>query len=408
MREHKFQLFTLEEYRGRLDALRSRMAEKNIDVLLVTTPENLFYLSGYQTPGYYWFQTLIVPADKDPVFVTRRIESVNIEPMSWVEDSRPYDDTDDWILHTRDVLADLGLDRKRIGFEERSWFLTVDDFRRLSTALPDANLVEAYGLVEAGRLVKSSQEIEYIRQAAKAADAGMLAGIDASVVGATDNEVAAAVHNAQILAGSEYTGLPVFVASGFRSNMVHATWGRHQIGPNEAVMFEMPGCVNRYHAAFFRIVFLGDPPDEWIRGAELSMNTLEYAKSVIKPGVVPGVVFEAIQEMMAESGLGIRQKEIASHPSSGPGGSGMSGVGGGGKVAYSIGIGFAPDWGEGHIYSFSRDEKRPLQAGMTFHLNPSNTKVPVYGRAGCSDTIVVTEDGCETLTSVERKLYIKK
>jgi Xaa-Pro dipeptidase len=408
MREHKFQLFSLDEYQGRLGALRSRMAEKNLDALMVTTPENLFYLTGYQTPGYYWYQTLIVPADKDPVFVTRRLESVNIEPTSWVEDSRPYDDRQDWMVHTGDVLRDMGLDRKRIGFDERSWFVTVDDFRRLSAAITDATLADAYGLVEAGRLVKSPQEVEYIRQAAKAADAGMLAGIEASVVGATDSEVAAAVHSAQILAGSEYTGLPVFVAPGFRSNMVHATWGRHRIGPNEAVMFEMPGCVNRYHAAFFRIVFLGDPPDEWIRGAELSMKALEYAKSVIKPGVVPTVVFEAVQEMMAESGLGIRTKELAANPSSGPSGGGMSGSGGGGKVAYSIGIGFAPDWGEGNIYSFSQDENRPLQAGMTFHLNPSNTKVPGYGRAGCSDTIVVTEDGCETLTSVERKLYIKK
>ena len=95
--------FTLEEYQQRLDALRSRMEQKGVDAMLLTTPENLYYLTGQQTPGYYWFQTLIVPMDREPVFITRRIEDDAVQQMSWVEDSRPYEDFNDWIAQTRDV-----------------------------------------------------------------------------------------------------------------------------------------------------------------------------------------------------------------------------------------------------------------------------------------------------------------
>ena len=98
MRRPLYQFFSLEEYQERLDALRSRMEQRGIDVLMVTTPENLYYLSGYQTPGYYWYQTLIVLPDREPVLITRLNESANIEPLSWVEDARPYGDAEDWIV----------------------------------------------------------------------------------------------------------------------------------------------------------------------------------------------------------------------------------------------------------------------------------------------------------------------
>ena len=222
--------FTLEEYQQRLDALRLRMEHKGVDAMLLTTPENLYYLTGQQTPGYYWFQTLIVPMDREPVFITRRIEDDAVQQMSWVEDSRPYEDFTDWIAQTRDALVSLGLDGKRIGLENDSWFLTSRDYIRLTAMMTEARFEDCSGLVEQGRMIKSPQEIEYMRQAARAAEAGMKAGIEAAVVGATENEVAAEVHHAQILAGSEYTGLPIFVASGPRSAITHAPWYRLAAG----------------------------------------------------------------------------------------------------------------------------------------------------------------------------------
>ncbi len=388
MRIPEYQFFSNDEYKQRMEALRSRMEQNGVDCMLVTTPENLYYLTGYQTPGYYWWQTFIVPTEDsdEPVFIARQIESSNIEPRTWVEDSRPYQDYDDWMAHTRDALVSMGLDKKRIGLEDDSYFLTHRDAKRLMAMLPDATFVDSSGLVEQGRLIKSTQEIEYIRQASRTAEAGLEAGIEAVRVGATENDVAAAVHAAQILAGSEYTGLPIFVNNGTRSRMTHATWYREQLEPGQTVFFEIPGCFHRYHAAIVRPVFLGDPPPQMLRTAETVIEALKTAKSHIKPGVKAGDVYEAVQRTLFE-GLGVRKEN---------------------RTGYSMGIAFPPDWGEGHILSFHRGEQRPLQAGMTFHL-VNGVRVPGLGhKVSCTDTILVTEDGCETLTDrLERKLYAR-
>ena len=390
MRKPTYQYFTLEEYQQRLDALRRRMQEKGVDVVLVTTPENLHYMTGYQTPGYYWFQTLIVPMDSEPVFVTRLIEATNIEPLAWVEDSRPYKDYEDWVAKTKDALTDIGVANKRIGLEYDSWFLTTRDYLRLTAMLPDAKFVDCSGLVEQGRMIKSPQEIDYIRQAAEAAEAGMRAGIETTEVGATENDVAAAIHSAQIKAGSEYTGLPIFIRSGSRNAMTHSTWYRKKLEPNEGVSFEIPGCINRYHAAHYRQVYLGDPPDVLVRATDLAINTLQLAKSLIKPGIRAEDVFEAIRQNIESTDLGASVLQ---------------------RIAYSIGIAYAPDWGEGHIISMVKGEKRPLQAGMTFHLIAGLVRLPQLEKirvAVCTDSILVTKNGCETLTDgIERKLYVK-
>lgn len=387
MRTPKYLFFSLEEYKQRMEALRSRMEDKGVDCMLVTTPENLYYLSGYQTPGYYWFQTLIVPMSGEPVFVTRLTEASNIEPLSWVEESRPYQDHEDWIVKTRDALTDMGMGNKRIGLEYGSWFFTVRDHLRLTGSLPNAQFVDCSGLVEQERLIKSPQEIEYIRQAAKAAEDGLRAGIEAAVVGATENDVAAEVHRAQILAGSEYTGLPIFTCIGPRSFQTHATWNRNVLEPNQVVFFEIPGCINRYHAAMMRHVYLGDPPELLIRSTEVGKRILSEAKSQIKPGVKAGDVYELVQRSIEEADLGYKMDR---------------------RAAYSIGIAFAPDWGEGHILSITRGEERTLQAGMTFHLIAAGMKIPSLGKVNLTDTILLTDKGCETLTDgLEHKIYVK-
>ena len=391
MRAPRFQYFSLEEYRERLDALRRRMEQAGADVLLVTSPENLYYLSGYQTPGYYWYQTLIVPLERDPVFVVRMNEASNVGPLSWVEDCRPYEDFEDWIAHTRDALADLGLAEARIGLDYDSFFLRTRDEKRLVAALPSATFVDGAGLVEEGRLIKSPQELEYMRQAARAAEAGLRAGIDACRAGVTENDVAAEIHHAQILAGSEYTGLPVFIRTGVRDAQTHATWARHRLEPGDSITMEMPGCINRYHAAMYGQVFLGDPPDALLRGMETGNAIMRETKAAIRPGVPAGDVHTLVQERLREAAGEAAQRNS--------------------RTAYSIGIAFAPDWGEGHILSMTQGELRPLEAGMTFHLLAGHvvlSGMEQIKRSCCSDTVLVTEEGCETLTDgVEHKVYVK-
>ena len=385
MKAPTWQYFSLDEYRQRIDALRVRMEARGVDLMLVHTPENLYYLTGYQTPGYYWYQTLAVPIDREPVFITRLLEASNVEHLSWVEDSRPYGDSDDWVEATRRVIADLGAASGRIGVEKDSWFLTLRDFERLSAMLPSTGFVDCSGLVEENRMIKSTAELSYMREAAVAVEAGMAAGIEACEAGATENEAAAAIHDAQIRAGSEYTGLPLFITSGPRSALGHATWYRRTLEPGDTVFLEIPGCVNRYHAAMMRNVFLGEPSERMLRATEVMAEALESTIGFVRPGVTAHETHHLCRRAIEEAGLGLSFNH---------------------RTAYSIGIGFAPDWGEGQIISINDGEHRPLQAGMTFHLIPL-VYIPGLTSVAVSETILVTESGCEPLTTgIDRRLFV--
>ena len=386
MKAPTYQFFRLDEYRQRLDTLRRRMREWGLDALVLHTPENINYISGYQTPGYYWYMALVVPIDRDPVLIPPPHEESLVRAYSWVEEYRLFRDTTDWAGATRDVLVSLGLGKGRIGLEHSSWFLTVGVAGRLRELMPDAALVDGSGLVEEGRMIKSPQEVEYMRQAAKAAEAGMQAGLDAIHSGATEADVAVAAHGAQILAGSEYTGLPMFISSGRRSLLVHSTWSQKKIEVGEVVFLEVPGSVNRYHAAMTRCAFVGDPPDMLLRGIEVNTDALKQAKAVVRPGVRACDVFEIARARIDGANIGYRQ---------------------GRRVAYALGTAFPPGWDEGHIISINVNETRSLQQGMVFHLI-TTMRLPELGAIGCSDTVLVTEDGCVTLTSgVAQKVHLR-
>ena len=386
MRAPTYLHFTLDEYGARLAVLRGRMGRAGVDVLLLHTPENILYLSGYQTPGYYWYLALVVPRDREPVLIPPPHEESLVDAFCVFEEYRLYGDTHDWVDTTRAALVELGLGRARIGVEQASWFLTTRDHARLTGMLPEARFVDGSGLVEEGRMIKSAREVAYLREAARAAQAGMRAGLGAVRAGATEAEVAAEVHRAQLLAGSEYPALPPFVTSGSRSLLVHATWSPKALAAGETVFLEVPGCLHRYHAAMTRAAFLGDPPDRLRRAVETSTDALRLATAAIRPGVPAADVFEVARDRIDSANLGYRQ---------------------GRRVGYALGTAFPPGWDEGHIISLNRNERRPLQAGMVFHVI-TTMRLAGLGAVGCSDTVLVTPDGAETLTGeVEPTLYVR-
>jgi Xaa-Pro dipeptidase len=361
------------------------MASRALDVLLVHTPENIYYLSGYQTPGYYWYMALVVPLEGDPVLVCPPHEESLVPAYSIFERHTTYRDNTDWMVTTADVVRGFGA-ATRIGYDEMSWFLRTGELDRLKALLPVAEFVPASGIVEQGRMVKSPKEIEYVRAAALAAEAGMRAGMDAARVGATENEVMAEVVRAQLSRNSEYSGLPPFITSGPRSMLVHATWSGRTLQRGEILFLEVPGCINRYHAALTRSVWFGDPPDLLLRATETNTDALRLAKEAIRPGRPAEEVFAVARERIAAGNVGYRQ---------------------GRRVAYSIGIAFPPGWDEGHIISINDGERRPLQPGMTFHLI-TTMRIPGIGAVGCSDTVLVTDSGCETLTmSIPQRVEIR-
>lgn len=378
--------FDLDEYRTRLDRVRAELHARDLDAGVVFVPENIYYLTGFTTTGYYMFQALVVPAEGEPALVSYLEERINIERRSWVERFFNYSVVEDPIDVTTGALADMGLSGATLGVEEASMFLPVAAYKRLVAANPRARWADASGVVERARLVKSDAEIGYIRRAAGAAEAGMEAALAAVVEGRTENDVAAAVYRGTILAGSEYPGSPPYVVSGERSGLPHGTWEGRVLRRGDIVFLEHSGCVRRYSAAMMRTAFLGDPPDVVRRTADAVLAGIEAAIATIRPGVTSGDADRACRDVVKRAGRGDYTHE----------------------TGYSIGICYPPGWNESHIMNLHPGDDTVIQANMVFHLVPSLIVPELQGHVGFSDTVVVTDRGCEVLTDtrVERRLQV--
>jgi Xaa-Pro dipeptidase len=385
MRQRDDLVFSMAEYERRLRELRQRMEERELEVVITTTPENICYITGFESPGHYYFNAVVIPQHGEPFAVSRRLEESGMDAHTWLSLLRPYEDVQNPIVRLVEALAEFGMDGMRIGIERNCWFFTAVQQETLIAQCPRATFVDCSGIVEAGRLIKSDEEIALMRKAARTTEAGMKAGIDAVQAAATEGDVAAEIHYAMIKAGSEWPSISPFVASGERGAIGHATWTDRVIQSGEPVFLEIAGCLKRYHAAMMRTVFVGEPDESLWEAEKLVQEAMEACIDAIKPGVTAGSVDAAGRAVIANSRLGAKQ---------------------GSRTGYSIGIGLPPDWGEGQILSLQQGEQRPLQTNMTFHLIPW-AQIPGKGGIGFSETVRVTGEGCEFITSLERKLFVK-
>ncbi|MCX7356060.1 MAG: Xaa-Pro peptidase family protein [Alphaproteobacteria bacterium] len=376
--------FSIGEFKTRLKNVRTKMRAKDIDMMLVTGPENIYYLTGYRTTGYYVYQALVVPANGEPQFVVRRLEFTNVQSLSWIKKGYAVADTESYFEATASCIEGLGGARARIGFDDQGFFLPAGILDALRARLKNATFVPAGGVVEACRLIKSPKEIEYIREAAGTAVMGLEAGYKVIKAGRTENEVAGTIYNAMVSAGSEYVGSQPYVVTGTRSALGHATFERNKIKAKDLVFLEIGGSWYRYGGAIMRTVSVGKPSAEVKKAAEAVQGALEALLAAVKPGVTSGDIDRAGRRIVEKAGLG----KYWIH-----------------RTGYSIGIGFPPGWGEGHIMDLKPNDPRPLQAGMTFHSVPM-IGIPGVGAIGFSETWAVTKTGVEVLTKTSRKMHI--
>jgi Xaa-Pro dipeptidase len=377
--------FTLGEYRDRLARVRAGMHGRGVDVLLLTGPENIYYLSGYQTTGYYIYQALVVPLEGEPQFVVRRLEMTNVQGLSWLKRGIGIDDTEDPLDVTLRAVRDAGGAGARLGYEERGFFLPPAVLEGLRDRLPGAKFVPASGVVEACRVVKSPAEVAYVRQAALAAGVGLRAGLARVRAGRTENDVAGAIYAGMLRAGSEYPSSQPYVVTGPRAALGHASYAAHRFRAGHVVYIETGACIKRYGGAIMRMVSIGKPSAEARRMAKVMIEALETIIRTIRPGVTSGAVDEAGRGVVERAGLGKHWLH---------------------RTGYSIGIGFPPGWGEGHIFDLKPHDERRLEAGMTFHLVPL-LLIPGTGAMGFSETVLVTRTGCDVLTRVPRRLILR-
>ncbi|MDZ7675692.1 MAG: ectoine hydrolase [Acidimicrobiales bacterium] len=377
--------FPAEEYERRILELRERMEARLLDAVVITDPENLVYLTDYQTTGYSFFQALVVPLDDEPFMITRAMEESNVVERTWLEKSRPYPDTGDAIQQLITSLNEFGLQDKRVGYERNSYFFPAYQQDRIHTSFDQGMLMDCFGIVEAGRARKSAAEIELMTRAARATEAGMRAGLDAVGAGVNENEIAAEIASAMFRAGGEAPSVMPYVTSGPRTMIGHATWEGREVQPGEHVFLEVGGCIRRYHTAMMRTAVVGDKSESMAKAEYRMRLALTELKSVMRPGMTVSDADSLVRNIITENDIGARLVT---------------------RSGYSIGIAFPPSWDEGYILSLNPGDFTVLEEGMVFHVIPWMWGVDGDKTVGISDTIRITADACASFYDFPEQFHV--
>jgi Xaa-Pro dipeptidase len=376
--------FSEIEYLNRLAAARSAIVQKELDALIVSGPENICYLTGFSTPGYHIFQCVIVQPTGKLHFVVRNIEAVNVPDVGWIGGNFPIEvpQLQDASTVLVGALTELKLDRSRIGFEERAFYFQPQYYRDLLSRLPNATFVPGGGIVESARSIKSPAEVDLIERAVGVAEDAIRVGATATQIAATDSDVAAEVLATLARLGSEYTGSPAYVVAGLATLQTHSNHARRPIAEGDLVRMEVSASLGRYHGVATRYGVKGTPSREAKRLFDISSAATAAMIAAGRPGLPIGD--------MDKAGRTEVHKYVPASFWPNRGG-------------YSMGLSFPPGLGEGDVLDIKPGDQRPLEEGMVFHLLPI-LRSPEVGAIGCTETVVITNNGCRTLSTLPRTL----
>ncbi|GAA5120840.1 M24 family metallopeptidase [Pseudonocardia adelaidensis] len=367
------------ERQARTTALRAAMAARGLTAVALTSPENVYYLLGLDHLGYFAFTMVVLPAEGEPVLVTREMERATV--VAQVPEVRhvTFADGEDPADAAVRALAHIVPEGGTVGVEGRGSFLPPAVLDALRAALPALSWVDCTGLLASARAVQSATETGWARRAAGVSDAAMRAGITAARPGAAEREVAAATYHAMISAGGESPGFVPLIRPVAMLGQEHVTWGDRPLRPGHGLFVELSGCVRRYHAPLSRTVYPGYAPSGAVEASERALAGLAAARTALRPGIRTGEVFAAWQR--AVGGMPRRH-----------------------HCGYLVGIGYPPSWvGGPEVLGIRPGGDVEVVAGMVFHLM-SWVERPV-GHV-VSDSALVTDDGCELLTTVARELTV--
>ena len=375
----------MEDFQTRLTRVRQEMARQAIDALLVVKPQNIYYLSGCRIYGGALApDLLLVPSEGPMKHVTRAFERNTIRISSWVEDIRTYMDHEDPFLVLRDALTEMKLERAKIGVELNSHYFPFVTFEKIKGLLPDAEFEDVSNLIGNIRLIKSEKEIEYVRAAARLADIGMKAGIEAVREGAFEYEVVAEVLHALYRNGQDDVATTVLVLSGPNTALAHHSHPDRRIEKGDPVIIEHGGCCRLYCSNALRTVFVGKPSKRVQDMYEAARKAHDLAIEAVRPGVTAEEVHQIAYKAIEEAGFGeyfVR------------------------RTGYALGITASPDhWIE--PLNLLTGDRHVLQPGMVISVEPGPS---VFGEAGAcvGDNVLVTQDGYEYLTTPSSEMIVK-
>lgn len=375
--------FDLATYDERLERTRGAIREQELDAIVVTLPDAIHWLTGFDTIGYLWAQSLLIDLSADePVLHTRTTEMPGARASCWLRAPVFYDIAKVDPVHVlATTIRDRGLAGARLGVDLRSFTFMPAQWDELKRLLPEATFQDTTDLVAELRVVKSPEEIAYQRQAAEMADHALQAALAAIRPGVSETLVAGTAAQALGEVGSEYAAIPPMVVSGPRSALVHAMAGRRTIAKGDVVCVELGAAVNRYHAIVMRTAVVGGASQRVADVAACAREGYLAAVDAARPGAAAKEPDEACNAVLERMDLVRRRCH---------------------RIGYSIGVAYPPGWLE--PMTLVDGDPHVLAPGMSFSIEPNLSLHEEGFGIKLGDTVLCTEQGAERLSKVEPDL----
>ena len=341
--------FERSEFAGRLARLTAKMQEEKLDALLLFAQESMYWLTGYDTFGYCFFQALAVKADGTMALITRSADLRQARHTSVIDDVHVWVDrvNADPTVDLRNLLVEMDLLGARIGVEYDTHGMTGRVARLLDSQLSTfGQIIDASYLVSRLRLVKSPTEIAYVERAATLADDALDAALALIAPGADEADILAAMQGAVFAGGGDYPANEYIIGSGADALLCRYKAGRRRLDATDQITLEWAGAFAHYHAAMMRTVVVGDPLHRHRELYSACRETIEAIETVLKPGRVFGDVFDVHARIMDERGLARHRLNAC---------------------GYSLGARFSPSWMEHQMFHAGNPQE--IEAGMSLFVH---------------------------------------
>jgi ectoine hydrolase len=385
--------FSRAEYAERLAKTRGAMARAGLDLLIVSDPSNMHWLTGYDGWTFYVHQCVLVAGDGEPVWYGRGQDANGAKRTAWLTPENIVGYPDHYIQsierHPMDLLSreieQRGWARGVIGVEMDNYWFTAAAYGSLTKHLPNARFKDSQSLVNWQRAIKSPAELGYMRRAGGIVEAMHRRILEKVEPGMRKCDLVAEIYDAGIRGvdgfGGDYAAIVPLLPSGEEASAPHLTWNDQPMKSGEGTFFEVAGCYRRYHCPLSRTVFLGKPTQAFLDAEKATLEGMEAGLAAAKPGNACEDIAKAFFAVLKTYGI-VKDN----------------------RAGYSIGLSYPPDWGE-RTMSLRPGDRTELRPGMTFHFM-TGLWLETMGLE-ITESIAITETGVECLSNVPRKLFVK-
>jgi Xaa-Pro dipeptidase len=309
----------------------------------------MYWLTGYDTFGYCFFQTLVVKSDGTMALITRSADLRQARQTSILENIHVWVDrvNADPTVDLKNLLVEMDLLGARIGIEYDTHGMTGRVARLLDAQLAAfGQIVDASYLVSRLRLIKSPAEMVYVERAAALADDALDAAIALTKPGADEADILAAMQGAVFVGGGDYPANEFIIGSAQDALLCRYKAGRRKLDANDQLTLEWAGAYAHYHAAMMRTIVVGEPAYRHRELYNACLETIQAIETVLKPGNTFGDVFDMHSKIMDERGLARHRLNAC---------------------GYSLGARFSPSWMEHQMFHVGNPQ--PIEADMSLFVH---------------------------------------